>query len=121
MQALGLIEVQGLAGAIEAADAAVKNAEVVVTQLEYADKGYVTIKIVGGVADVQAAVEAGAAAAGRISQVLAAHVIARPHEDLEKLINHKPEKTSTGYDVLGKKADEPKTPKKTTAPKTPSK
>ena len=112
MQALGLIEVQGLAGAIEAADAAVKNAEAVITQLEYADKGYVTVKIVGGVADVQAAVEAGAAAARRISQVIAAHVIPRPHDDLEMLIHHKPEITSTGYDVLGKKPESTKTPKK---------
>ncbi|MDX9754913.1 MAG: BMC domain-containing protein [bacterium] len=119
MQALGLIEVVGLAGAIEAADAAVKNAESVVSQIEYADKGYVTVKLLGGVADVQAAVEAGAAAASRITQLIAAHVIPRPHEEVDKLVHYKPEMTSAGMDVLMK--NPPQAAPKKVAPKPPKK
>jgi ethanolamine utilization protein EutM len=115
MESLGLIEVEGLVGAIEAADAAVKNANAVVVQLEYADKGYITVKLTGGVADVQAAVEAGSAAAQRVSKLIAAHVIARPHEDLEPLIHYTPQMTSTGMDVLMGKDSAPS--KKKTAPK----
>ncbi|MBD3266154.1 BMC domain-containing protein [bacterium] len=113
MQALGLIETQGLTAAIEAADAAVKNADSVIAQIEYADKGYVTVKLQGGVADVQAAVEAGASAARRVAQLVAAHVIPRPHDDLEKLIHHTPQPTSTGIDVFNKK-EKPKPQKKST-------
>lgn len=101
MEALGLIETRGLVGAIEASDAAVKSAESVVSQIEYNVPGLVTVKLRGGVADVQAAVDAGASAARRVGEVVSAHVIPRPHEDLEKIINHKPETTMCGPDARG--------------------
>lgn len=100
MNALGLIETRGLAAGIEAGDAAVKAAESVVTQMEYNVPGMVTVKLRGNVADVQAAVEAGAAAARRVGEVISAHVIPSPHEDVEKIIAHTPENTMTGPDVL---------------------
>lgn len=100
MQALGLIETKGLVGAIEASDAAVKAADSVVVQVEYTVPAMCTVKLRGEVADVQAAVEAGSAAARRVGEVVSAHVIPRPHEELETLIQHAPEKTMTGPDVL---------------------
>lgn len=101
MRALGLIETRGLVGAIEASDAAVKAADAVLTQLEYVDFGMVTVKLRGDVADVQAAVDAGASAARRIGEVVTAHVIPNPHEDVEVLIHHHPVMTSTGWDARG--------------------
>ena len=101
MIALGLIETRGLVGAIEASDAAVKAADTVVVQIEYVDPGLVTVKLRGEVADVQAAVEAGASAARRVGEVVSAHVIPRPTEDVEMLIHHEPEETTTGMDARG--------------------
>jgi ethanolamine utilization protein EutM len=80
--ALGLIETRGLVGAIEAADAGVKAAGVRLLGMERADAGLVTIKFLGDVAAVKAAVDAGAAAAQRVSQLVASHVIPRPHHDI---------------------------------------
>lgn len=100
MEALGLIETRGLVGAVEASDAAVKSAEAVVAQLEITDAAMVTVKLRGGVADVQAAVEAGAAAARRVGEVVAAHVIPRPHDELDVLIEHKPQMTTAGWDAM---------------------
>ncbi|MBI1388591.1 MAG: BMC domain-containing protein [bacterium] len=107
-RALGLIETRGLIAGIEASDAAVKAAESVISQLEYNVPGMVTVKLRGGVADVQAAVEAGASAARRVGEVISAHVIPRPHEDVEALIAHEPESTMTGPDVLMKRTGEKK-------------
>ena len=76
--ALGLIEVVGLAAACEAADAAVKTANVELLGLEPSGQGMVTVKIAGNVGAVTAAVEAACAAAGRLSRVYASRVIARP-------------------------------------------
>ncbi len=101
MEALGLIETRGLVGAIEASDAAVKAAESVLSQIEYTVPGLVTVKLRGGVADVQAAVDAGASAARRVGEVVSAHVIPRPHEDLDVIIHHKPEQTMCGPDARG--------------------
>jgi len=84
--ALGLIETKGLIGAIEAADAMVKTANVKLVSKEKVSAGLVTVKIVGEVAAVQAAVEAGAAAAQRVSQLISAHVIPRPDDQLEDII-----------------------------------
>ncbi|MEG8990189.1 BMC domain-containing protein [Ignavibacteria bacterium 4148-Me] len=84
--ALGLIETKGLIGAIEAADAMVKTANVKLVSKEKISAGLVTVKIVGEVAAVQAAVEAGAAAAQRVSQLISAHVIPRPDDQLEDII-----------------------------------
>lgn len=101
MMALGLIETRGLVGAIEAADAAVKAAETVVSQIEYVDPGLVTVKLRGEVADVQAAVEAGASAARRVGEVVSAHIIPRPDDEVEMLIHHEPELTLSGIDSRG--------------------
>lgn len=80
--ALGLIETRGLVGAVEAADAGAKAANVRLLGTERADAGLVTVKFLGEVAAVKAAVDAGAAAAQRVGQLVAVHVIPRPHDDL---------------------------------------
>ena len=86
MEALGLIETKGLVGAIEAADAMVKTANVVLTGKEFIGAGYVTISVRGDVGAVQAATEAGAAAARRVGELVSVHVIPRPHEEAEKIL-----------------------------------
>lgn len=86
-QALGLIEAIGLVTAIEAADAAVKAADV--TLLGYENTkggGKITIKLVGGVGAVKAAVAAGVAAASRVGRIYGYQVIPRPHDEIEALI-----------------------------------
>ena len=85
-KALGLIETIGLVAAIEAADAAVKAANVVFLGYDSARAGKITIKLAGDVGAVQAAVVAGAAAASRVGTVLASLVIPRPHEEIDPLI-----------------------------------
>jgi microcompartment protein CcmL/EutN len=81
-EALGLIETRGLVGAIEAADAGLKAAEVRLLGTERADAGLVTVKFLGETAAVKAAVDAGAAAAERVGQLVSVHVIPRPHDEL---------------------------------------
>ncbi len=88
--ALGLIETKGLIGAIEAADAMVKAANVKLVSKEKITAALVTIKVVGEVAAVKAAVDAGAAAAQRVGQLVAAHVIPRPDDQIECLISDMP-------------------------------
>jgi len=86
-QALGLIETVGLPPAIEAADAAVKSANVSLLGYEKTrGGGLVTVKLRGDVGAIKAAVEAGGAAASRVGRVYSMHVIARPHSDTEILI-----------------------------------
>lgn len=86
-QALGLIETAGLVAAIEAADAAVKSADVKLIGYELTrGGGWTVVKIVGDVAAVQAAVQAARAAAGGVGKVVATHVIPRPHEDSALLV-----------------------------------
>jgi microcompartment protein CcmL/EutN len=80
--ALGLIETRGLVGALEAADAGLKAANVRLLGSERADAGLVTVKFVGDVAAVKAAVDAGAAAAERVGQLVSVHVIPRPSPDI---------------------------------------
>src|SRR4030042_3937907 len=84
--ALGLIETKGLIGAIEAADAMVKAANVKLVSKEKISAALVTVKIVGEVAAVKSAVDAGAAAAQRVGQLISAHVIPRPDDQLEGFI-----------------------------------
>ena len=84
-QALGMIETKGLIGMIEASDAMAKAANVRVVGFEKIGGGYTTALIRGDVAAVKAAVEAGAAAASRVGQLISAHVIPRPHSDLENI------------------------------------
>lgn len=91
--ALGLIETRGLIGAIEAADAATKAADVTLVGKERADAGLMTIKLKGDVAAVRAAVDAGAAAAQRVGELVSAHVIPRPDDETEILIYPPPWQT----------------------------
>ncbi len=91
--ALGLIETRGLVGAIEAADAATKAADVELIGKERADAGLMTIKLRGDVAAIRAAVDAGAAAAQRVGELVSAHVIPRPDDETEILIYPPPWQT----------------------------
>jgi len=85
-EALGLIETRGLVAMIEAADAAVKAAKVTLIGWEKIGSGYVTILMRGDVAAVKAATDAGAAAARRVGELIAVHVIPRPHSNLEDVL-----------------------------------
>jgi ethanolamine utilization protein EutM len=86
MEALGLIETRGLIGAIEAADAMVKTADVVLQGKEFVGSGLVCVSVRGDVGAVKAATDAGAAAARRVGELVAVHVIPRPHEEVEKAV-----------------------------------
>lgn len=83
--ALGLIETRGLVGAFEAGDAGVKAADVEFAGTEYADAGLVTVFFRGHVAAVRAAVDAGAAAAERVGELVAVHVIPQPDSQIEEI------------------------------------
>jgi microcompartment protein CcmL/EutN len=85
-EALGLIETKGLVGAVEASDAMVKAANVILVGKEYIGSGYVTVMVRGDVGAVKAATDAGAAAARRVGELLAVHVIPRPHEHVETIL-----------------------------------
>lgn len=84
--ALGLVETKGLVGSIEAADAMVKAANVRLVGKEYIGNGYVTVMVRGDVGAVKAAVDAGAAAAKRVGELISVHVIPRPHDDVESIL-----------------------------------
>jgi ethanolamine utilization protein EutM len=86
MIALGMIETKGLVGAIEAADAMVKAANVKLIGKEYIGGGYVTVMVRGDVGAVKAATDAGAAAAQRVGELVSVHVIPRPHTDVEMIL-----------------------------------
>ena len=86
MKALGLLETQGLSGVLEGADAMLKAANVEIVGKEKIGAAHVTVMIRGDVAAVKAAIEAGSAAAERVGKLVAAHVIARPHDGLAKLL-----------------------------------
>src|SRR5690348_18238904 len=86
LEALGMIETKGLVGAIEAADAMVKAANVVLVGREYIGSGYVTVHVRGDVGAVKAATDAGAAAARRVGELISVHVIPRPHQEVEKIL-----------------------------------
>ncbi|PKU24071.1 ethanolamine utilization microcompartment protein EutM [Telmatospirillum siberiense] len=85
-EALGMIETRGLIANIEAADAMVKAANVVLVGQEKIGSGLVTAMVRGDVGAVKAATDAGAAAAGKVGEVVSVHVIPRPHADVEKII-----------------------------------
>ena len=85
-EALGMIETRGLVAAIEAADAMVKAANVTLVGSEKIGSGLVSVMVRGDVGAVKAAVEAGGAAAARLGEVIATHVIPRPHADVNKLL-----------------------------------
>jgi microcompartment protein CcmL/EutN len=85
-EALGLIETKGLVGAIEAADAMTKSANVILMGYEKIGSGLVTVMVRGDVGAVKAAVDAGAVAAENVGQLISKHVIPRPHADVEKIL-----------------------------------
>ena len=86
MEALGMVETRGLVAAIEAADAMVKAANVVLIGSEKIGSGLVSVMVRGDVGAVKAAVDAGNNAAQSLGEVVATHVIPRPHADVEKLL-----------------------------------
>jgi ethanolamine utilization protein EutM len=86
MEALGMIETKGFVGAVEAADAMVKAANVVLIGKEYIGAGYVTVFVRGDVGAVKAATDAGAAAARRVGELISVHVIPRPHVEVERVL-----------------------------------
>ncbi|HWR08465.1 ethanolamine utilization microcompartment protein EutM [Sporomusa sp.] len=85
-EALGMVETKGLVGAIEAADAMVKAANVVLVGYEKIGSGLVTVMVRGDVGAVKAATDSGAAAAQRVGELVSVHVIPRPHTDIEKIL-----------------------------------
>ncbi len=85
-EALGMVETKGLVGAIEAADAMVKAANVELVGTEKIGSGLVTVMVRGDVGAVKASVDAGAAAAERVGMVISTHVIPRPHHDVEAIL-----------------------------------
>src|ERR687883_1160467 len=82
MEALGMIETKGLVALVEASDAMLKSANVTLVGWQKIGSGLVTALVLGDVAAVKAAIDAGAAAAGRVGEVIGVQVIPRPHEDL---------------------------------------
>ena len=85
-EALGMIETKGLVGAIEAADAMTKSANVTLIGYEKIGSGLVTVMVRGDVGAVKASVDAGAAAAEKVGEIVSQHVIPRPHTDVEKIM-----------------------------------
>ena len=81
-----MVETKGLIGAIEAADAMVKAANVVLVGREFIGSAYVTVMVRGDVGAVKAATDAGAAAARRVGELVSVHVIPRPHQEVEKVL-----------------------------------
>ena len=86
LEALGMVETKGFVGAVEAADAMVKAANVQLIGKEYIGAGYVTIFVRGDVGAVKAATDAGAAAARRVGELISVHVIPRPHGEVERVL-----------------------------------
>ena len=85
---LGMIETKGLVGAIEAADAMVKSANVQLVGKEIVGGGLVTVMVRGDVGAVKAATDAGAAAAEKVGELVSVHVIARPHTEVDAILPH---------------------------------
>ena len=85
-RALGMVETRGLVGAIEAADAMVKAANVTLIGKEQIGAGLVTVMIRGDVGAVKSATDAGAAAAKRVGELISVHVIPRPHDEVEMIL-----------------------------------
>ena len=85
-EALGMVETKGLVGAIEAADAMVKAANVILVGYEKIGSGLVTVMVRGDVGAVKAATDSGAVAAQKVGELVSVHVIPRPHTDIEKIL-----------------------------------
>jgi len=101
--ALGMVETKGLVGAVEAADAMVKAANVVLIGSEYLGGGYVTVMVRGDVGAVKAATDAGAAAAKRVGELVSVHVIPRPHQDIEMILPQNSKGSISGRGTEAKK------------------
>jgi ethanolamine utilization protein EutM len=101
--ALGMVETKGLVGAVEAADAMVKAANVVLIGSEYVGGGFVTVMVRGDVGAVKAATDAGAAAAKRVGELVSVHVIPRPHQDIEMILPQNSKGNIGGRDSEAKK------------------
>ncbi|MDB4895744.1 MAG: hypothetical protein JWN15_2006 [Firmicutes bacterium] len=86
VQALGMVETRGFVGSVEAADAMAKAANVQVIGQVQIGAAYITVMCRGDVGAVRAAIDAGAAAAERVGQLVSAHVIPRPHDEVEKIL-----------------------------------
>ncbi len=86
--ALGMVETRGLVGAIEAADAMVKSANVQLVGKEQIGGGLVTVMVRGDVGAVKSATDAGAAAAEKVGELVSVHVIPRPHNEVELILPH---------------------------------
>lgn len=86
LEALGMVETKGLIGAVEAADAMVKAANVRLIGKEQIGSGLVTVMVRGDVGAVKASVDAGAAAAKRVGELVSVHVIPRPHDEVEDIL-----------------------------------
>lgn len=119
MRALGMIETRGLVASIEAADAMVKAANVTLQCKEHVGGGLVTVMVRGDVGAVKAAVDAGAAAAERVGELISAHVIPRPHAEVEEILSVSgPEApVSPPEPPAPKSAPEPSRPKPEPEPK----
>ncbi len=102
--ALGMVETKGLVGAIEAADAMVKAANVTLLGSEYVGGGFVTVMVRGDVGAVKAATDAGAAAAKRVGELVSVHVIPRPHGDVEMILPKGSKGTIGGRNTTPKNA-----------------
>ena len=87
--ALGMVETRGLVGSIEAADVMVKTANVTLLGTEYIRNGLVTVQVIGEVAAVKAAVDAGAAAARKVGELVSTHVIPRPSDEIEDILSQR--------------------------------
>lgn len=85
-EALGIVETRGLTALVEAADAMVKAANVELVGVDKIGSGYVSVMVRGDVGAVKAATEAGATAVGTLGELVAVHVIPRPHTDVEKIL-----------------------------------
>ena len=120
--ALGLIETRGLIGAIEAADVMVKTANVRLIGKEIVRDGLVTVEVIGEVAAVKAAVDAGAAAAARVGTLVSQHVIPRPVDDLEELLAGRPveDRGSESATTAKKQKEAPKEEEFTTSASEPT-
>ncbi|MDI6783169.1 MAG: BMC domain-containing protein [bacterium] len=110
LQALGMIETLGLVSSLEAADAAIKAAAVTLQEISFPGAGLATVKIVGEVSAVKSAVDAGVAAAQKVGKVVSVHIIPRPDDQIEPLINSVPaiSQETGAADVLQPKVEKPK-------------
>ena len=110
---------RGLIGSVEAADAMVKAANVVLVGKEYIGAGYVTVMVRGDVGAVKAATDAGAAAARRVGELVSVHVIPRPHAEVEKILPKPPKDANRGFGATMRPdaiATSPRSPRRARSP-----